>query len=100
MKYFSTPISSFSRQTMGLNDEQKGAFFALALLYFETEKPIPGNINKTAKLLGISNLKNLTFVIDLMFQFDKQSKTYDCKFLKEILDSEKNPTKKQKITKV
>ena len=67
MKYFSTPISSFSRQTMGLNDAQKGAFFLLAMLYFETEQPIPSNINNLAKLLGINDLKNLKAVIELMF---------------------------------
>lgn len=85
MLYFTVHISDFSRKIMPLTDAQKGVLISLALTYFEEEKPIPEDYKKFARISGVNDLKALDEVMELCFEFDEKTRTYDCKFLKAAL---------------
>ncbi|MCP4055140.1 MAG: YdaU family protein [Mesoflavibacter sp.] len=99
MLYFTVHISDFSRKIMHLTDAQKGVIVSLALTYFEEEKPIPEDYKKFARISGIKDLKALDEVMELFFNFDEETKTYDCDFLKEaLLTQQKKRDKKKQLS--
>ena len=96
MLYFTVHISDFSRKIMHLTDAQKGVIVSLALTYFEEEKPIPEDYKRFARISGIKDLNALDEVMELFFEFDEKTKTYDCDFLKEALLTQQKKREKKK----
>lgn len=101
MEYFNINISKMHEILFTLTSEEKAAFILLCTHYFKTEQPISNDLKRLSKLLTINNLEALQAVLDLHFEYDEESQTYDCELLRQALSTAQNNQKrKQEIAKV
>jgi len=101
MDYLNINIPKLHEILFTLTSEEKAAFILLCTHYFKTEKPISNDLKRLSKLLTINNLEVLKTVLDLHFEYDEESETYDCELLRQALSTAQNNQKrKQEIAKV
>lgn len=101
MEYLNISIPKLHEILFTLTDAEKAAFILLSTYYFKTEKPIPNDLKRLSKLLTINNLEALKTVLDLHFEYDDESQTYDCELLKKALtNSQNNQKRKEEISRV